>query len=310
MGPSPDEGLRLGEAPEGFRSGFVSIVGRPNVGKSTLLNRILRRKVAITSDRPQTTRNTIRGILTTPEAQLVFVDTPGLHKPVTALGERLNRAVRSTIGEVDVAVLVLDASAGVGSGDAFVADALRERGLPVVVALNKVDLVDRERLAAERERARALGGWDVIDTSARLGAGVGELLGIVSDLLPAGPLYYPPESVTDQPERRLVAELIREKLLALTREEVPHSLAVVVDEIEPEPDGGPTTINATIYVERESQKGIVIGKGGHILKEAGTRARRDIEAVLEKHVFLRLRVKVEPDWQRREALVDRFGYGT
>lgn len=304
--PPADE-LRLGETPDGYRSGFVSLVGRPNVGKSTLLNQILRSKVAITSERPQTTRNAIRGILTSAEAQLVFVDTPGLHKPVTALGQRLNQVARSTIGEVDVAVFLVDAAGGVGTGDAFIADVLGKADVPVVVALNKVDLVDDARVAAQRQEASRWASWPICETSARVGTGVPALLKAIVERLPLGPLYYPPDALTDQPQRQLIAELVREKVLELTREEIPHAVAVVVDEIERDDSG--LRIDAIVYVERESQKGIVIGKGGRMLKEVGTKARREIEALLGEHVFLHLRVKVERDWQRRAAAVERFGYG-
>lgn len=275
-----------------------------------MLNQILRSKVSITSERPQTTRNTIRGILTTDAAQLVFVDTPGLHKPVTALGKRLNRAVRSTLSEVDTVVFLVDVADGVGSGDRFIADVLTGLSTPVIVALNKVDLVDAERLDVGRGAVGELGPWPAVPTSGRTGAGTHELLRLVTELLPTGPMFYPPDAVTDQPERRLVAEIIREKLLELTREEIPYSIAVVVEEVESDEDGKGITIEATVYVERQSQKGIVIGKGGQMLKEVGTRARREIEALLGTHVFLHLRVKVEADWQRREAMLDRFGYGT
>lgn len=300
--------LELGAQPDGFRSGFVSLVGRPNVGKSTLLNQMLRRKVSITSDRPQTTRNAIRGILTTSHAQLVFVDTPGLHKPVTALGERLNKVVRGTLAEVDVVVFLVDAAAGIGTGDAFIADVVRRVSTPVLVALNKVDLIDEAKVAEQVERGDALAGWDVFPISARTGDGVPQLVSTISSLLPEGPMYYPADMQTDQPERVLVAELVREKVVELTREEVPHSIAVVVDEMEAG-EGDLVTVDTTIYVERESQKGIVIGKGGALLKEVGTRARREIEPLLGSRVLLRLRVKVERDWQRRASLVDRFGYG-
>lgn len=303
----PDNDLRLGETPDGYRSGFVSLVGRPNVGKSTLLNQILRSKIAITSERPQTTRNAIRGILTSSEAQLVFVDTPGLHKPVTALGQRLNQVARSTIGEVDVAVFILDAADGVGTGDAFIADVLRRAAIPVVIALNKIDLVGAEQVSAQRQKAIRLGPWPICETSARIGSGVPALLSTIVGHLPPGPLYYPPDALTDQPQRQLIAELVREKVLELTRDEIPHAVAVVVDEIERD-DGG-LRVDAIVYVERESQKGIVIGKGGRILKEVGTKARREIEVLLGEHVFLHLRVKVERDWQRRAAAVERFGYG-
>lgn len=302
--------LRLGDAPPGYRSGFVSLVGRPNVGKSTLLNQVLRAKVAITSDRPQTTRNAIRGVLTTPEAQIVFVDTPGLHKPRTALGNKLNRVVRNTLTEVDVVVFVVDVADGVGSGDAFIVSELAPLTTPVVVAMNKADLVGHDRLRTEEEKLLALGvSWPRLATSARVGTGIGELLHAVVERLDEGPLYYPPDAVTDQPERHLVAELLREKLLELLHEEVPHSIAVVVDDMWSEDDSDVVNVDLTIYVERDSQKGIVIGKGGRILKEAGTRARAEIEALLGSRIFLHQRVKVERDWQRREGMVDRFGYG-
>lgn len=306
----PDDELELGSAPEGYRSGFVSLVGRPNVGKSTLLNQILRSKVAITSDRPQTTRNSIRGIYTTPEAQLVFVDTPGLHKPVTALGKRLNRTVRSTLGEVDVVVFLVDVADGVGTGDKYIADVLSGLSVPVVVALNKADLVDPHRLGEAAHQVRGLGDWPALPTSGRVGAGVPELVRVIVEHMPEGPLFYAPDMVTDQPERVLVAELVREKVLELTREEVPHSVAVVVDEFDVDSETDRMRIQATIYVERESQKGIVIGKHGSLLKQVGTGARKEIELLLGRHVFLDLRVKVERDWQRRAAMVDRFGYGS
>lgn len=301
--------LRLGAAPPGYRSGFVSLVGRPNVGKSTILNQILRSKVAITSSRPQTTRMAIRGVLTTPEAQLVFVDTPGLHKPRTVLGERLNRVVRQTLDDVDVAVFLVDAAEGVGGGDAFIAEVLRTSATPAMVALNKVDLVDDAALDAQTKKVGQLGDWTVYPTSGRVGTGIPALMRAVVDRLPEGPLLYPPDALTDQPERQLIAELVREKVLERMHSEVPHSIAVIVEEIAGDRDRGKMTIEATIYVERESQKGIVIGKGGQVLKDVGTEARREIEKLLRSHVFLRLRVKVEHDWQRRAAMIERFGYG-
>lgn len=312
----PSEGteaseLELGAAPPGFRSGFASIVGRPNTGKSTLLNQILRRKVSIVSRRAQTTRNAIRGVLTSAEAQVVFVDTPGLHKPRTVLGERLNAVVRGTIEEVDVVVLLVDADDGVGRGDRFLASELATVRTPVLCAVNKVDLVDPRRLEEQTGAARELGEFRaVLPVSAKVGAGVPELVAAIVDVLPEGPVYYPPDMVTDQPEAKLVAELVREKALELMREEVPHSVAVVVDEMTPREEGELVDVEATIYVERSSQKGIVIGRGGRTLKEIGSRARREIEPLLGNHVYLRLRVKVEPDWQKRAALVERFGYGT
>ncbi len=303
-------GLELGATPEGFRSGFVSLVGRPNVGKSTLLNQVLRSKIAITSDRPQTTRNAIRGIYTTDKAQLVFVDTPGLHKPVTALGKRLNKVVRTTLAEVDAVVFVVDVSGGIGGGDAFIAGVLGDLKTPILLALNKTDLVDEGKLLSEANRARALGGWPRFEVSARTGSGVDDLMSAAAALVPEGPLFYPPDAVTDQPERRLIAELVREQVIKLTRDEVPHSVAVFVEEMRSgDGDKDVVTIDAVVYVERDSQKGIVIGKGGAVLKEVGTKARCEIEALLGSRVFLNLRVKVERDWRRRDNVVDRLGYG-
>ena len=300
--PTPD--LELGSAPEGFRSGFVSIIGRPNVGKSTLLNQIVRNKVAITSDRPQTTRNAIRGVYTTDEAQLVFVDTPGMHRPRTELGRRLNRVVRETIDEVDVTVFLVDAT-GVGKGDAFIASELQRHHTPVLVVLNKIDAVDPPALARAVADATAMfPDTAPFGISARAGDGIDELLRALIAAVPEGPVLYPPDALTDQTPVQTVAELIREKALELTREEVPHSIAVVVDDMSDD------RIIASIYVERSSQKGIVIGKRGAMLKEIGTRARRDIEKLLGHRVYLDLVVKVARDWQSRDASLERFGYGS
>lgn len=295
--------LELGSSPEGYRSGFVSIIGRPNVGKSTLLNQILRTKVAIISERPQTTRNAIRGIHTTDEAQLVFVDTPGMHRPRTELGRRLNRLVRNTIDEVDVAVFLLDAT-GVGKGDAFIASEFLRHSTPVIVVLNKIDVVDPPSLERARAAASVLvEGAAPFGISARTGAGVDELVASLIASLPEGPVLFPPDALTDQSTVQAVSELIREKALDLTRQEVPHSVAVAVDEMDDE------RIHATIYVERDSQKGIVIGRGGSMLKEIGTRARRDIEELLGHPVYLDLHVKVSKEWQSHDAALERFGYG-
>jgi GTP-binding protein Era len=286
----------------------VCIAGRPNVGKSTLLNRILDSKVAITSSRPQTTRNAIRGILTTPRAQVVFVDTPGLHKPRSALGRRLNSVVRSTLSDVDLTLFIVDAAGGIGEGDDYIANELRQQTTPVLAVLNKIDVAAPASIEAGSRRLEELGGWPLFGMSARTGAGVTELVDEIITRLPEGPPLYPPDELTDQPQHRIVAELIREKVLDLTREEVPHSVAVVVEEMSTDEDGT-VQISASIYVERDSQKGIVIGKGGRVLKEAGTRARRDIEEFLGSHVFLDLRVKVERDWQSIDERIARFGYG-
>ncbi len=293
----------------GFRSGFVCLVGRPNVGKSTLLNRLVDSKVAIVSDKPQTTRHAVRGILTLPEAQIVFVDTPGLHRPKDALGRRLNDIAHQNLRDVDEIVFVLDASARIGAGDAFIARALDGIGTPVICVVTKADLVLPPKLLSQIEAARALGEWkDVLTTSSPRGTGISDLVRALVDGLPEGPQYYPPESVSDQPRAMAVCEMVREKVLELLSEEVPHSIAVVVDEIEPGDSPEALLVTASIYVERDSQKGIVIGKGGRMLKEIGTRARPDVEELLGSRVFLDLRVKVEPNWPRREGLVERFGY--
>jgi len=273
------------------------------------LNQILRRKVSIVSVHAQTTRNAIRGILTTDVAQIVFVDTPGLHRPKTLLSKQLNNVARATLPDVDAVTFIVDVADGIGPGDAFIAQELRDVRAPVVVAMNKVDLTDSSRLAMEEAKVSELGDWPRVPTSARLGTGISELVELLVGRLPPGPFLYPPDEVTDQPDRVLIAELLREKLLDLLSEEVPHSVAVVVEDMV-EGESGLLEVDATIYVERESQKGIVIGRGGRILKEAGSRARAEIEPLLGRRVFLRQRVKVARDWQDREGMARRFGYAT
>jgi len=288
------------------RSGFVAVVGRPNVGKSTLVNALVGRKVAITSPRPQTTRNTIRGILSTDEAQVVLVDTPGLHRPRTALGERLNRLVEGTLSEADAVVFVLDATARIGPGDRLIAERLQEAGAPTVVVVNKVDAASRDAVGEQLAEA---GEWDFaayVPISALRGENLTPLMAELVALLPEGPAYFPPGTVTDQPEELLIGELIREKFLARLREELPHSLAVLVEGIEEQP-GGVVRVDARLAVERESQKGMVIGKGGALLRDAGSEARAEIEALLGARIFLNLRVRVEKDWQRRPEMIKRLG---
>ena len=291
-----------------FRSGFVSIAGRPNVGKSTLLNALLNRKVAITSSRPQTTRNAIRGVLTGDDWQMVFIDTPGLHKPKTALGERLNDVVRRTLKEVDAIVFMVDATKEIGTGDAFVAGEISRLGTPAICAVNKMDAVKHADLVRQLAAAEAMGSWrEIIPISAKEARNVDQLRELLVSALPPGPQYYPSDVFTDQPREFLVAEIIREKALELTRQEVPHSIAVQIDEIV-DRDDGVTEIQAILFVERQSQKGIVIGKGGSLLKEIGTRARRELEWILGTKVFLRVQVKVAKDWQHDAAYVARLGY--
>jgi GTPase len=277
------------------RSGFVTLVGRPNVGKSTLLNRILGTKVSIVSDKPQTTRTQVRGVLNRPDTQLVFVDTPGIHKPRTLLGERLNDTAAGALADVDVACLVLDATAPVGRGDEWVAGRVPKSGICVV---NKVDAVGRDVVLDQLARAAVFDLSEYFPVSARTGAGVDELVAAITARMPEGPQYYPDGVVTDVPEAFHVAELVREQLLVAAREELPHSIACVVTEWEW------PRIRVEILVERDSQKGIVIGKGGAVLKEAGTRVR----AQLPPGAYLELFVRVDKDWQRRPKALDRLGY--
>jgi GTP-binding protein Era len=291
-----------------FRSGFAAVVGRPNVGKSTLVNALVGDKVAITSDKPQTTRSAIRGILETPSSQAVLVDTPGYHKPRTALGERLNDVVRAAWSDVDVAIFVVDGRAGIGRGDERVAADLTGAGRPIFCVVNKIDLLGRDGVVAALVGASKLGEFEeYVPVSARTGDGVETVRRLIVERLPEGPLYFPPGTRSDQPPPVFVAELVREKLLRRTEDELPHSIAVVTADYE-EREDGLLEIRANIFVERDSQKGIVIGKGGSTLKAVGTEAREEIETLFGRHVFLDLRVKVEKDWQRRPQSLDRLGF--
>jgi GTP-binding protein Era len=278
-----------------FRSGFVTLVGRPNVGKSTLLNAILGTKVSIVSDKPQTTRGQIRGILDRADAQVVFVDTPGIHKPRTVAGERFNAAAVGALEDVDVVCLVLDATAPLGAGDRFVARRLPPASTLCVV--NKVDIASREQVLRQLAAAADLDLAEYFPVSAVTGQGLDELVAAIVARLPEGPRYYPEGTITDVPDALWVAELVREQLLAVAREELPHSIACRVTEWEW------PMIRVEILVERESQKGIVIGRGGEVLKRVGTAVRQQ----LEPGAYLDLAVKVEPDWQRRPKSLDRLG---
>lgn len=278
-----------------MRSGFVSLVGRPNVGKSTLLNHVLGTKVSIVSDKPQTTRNQVRGVLTRPGAQVVFVDTPGIHKPRTTLGERLNDTAANAMGGVDVVCLVLDATQPLGRGDKFVAAQVPP---DAVVIVNKTDKASPDQVLAQLAAAAELDLSDYHPVSAKTGAGLSELVEALIARLPEGPQLYPDDMVTDVPEAFWVAELVREQLLAVVREEVPHSVATRVTEWEW------PRIRCEILVERESQKGIVIGKKGAVLKQVGTRVRQQLPA----GAFIELFVKVDKDWQRKPKALERLGY--
>ncbi|MDQ0308214.1 MULTISPECIES: GTPase Era [Streptomycetaceae] len=302
-----------------YRSGFACFVGRPNAGKSTLTNALVGTKVAITSDRPQTTRHTVRGIVHRPDAQLVLVDTPGLHKPRTLLGERLNDLVRSTWAEVDVIGFCLPADQKLGPGDKFIAKELAEvKKTPKVAVVTKTDLVDSKALAAQLIAIHQLGlelgiEWaEIVPVSAVADTQVGLLADLLTPLLPAGPPLYPDGDLTDEPEQVMVAELIREAALEGVRDELPHSLAVVVEEMIPR-EGRPADrplldIHANVYIERQSQKAIVIGAKGARLKHVGTTARKHIEALLGTPVYLDLHVKVAKDWQRDPKQLRKLGF--
>jgi GTPase len=294
-----------------FRSGFACFVGRPNVGKSTLMNTLVGTKVAITSSRPQTTRRAIRGIVHRSDAQLIIVDTPGLHRPRTLLGERLDSLVRSTLTEVDVIGLCIPAPDRVGPGDRYLATEIGGiGGTPVVAIVTKTDLATPEQVAAQLAAVAGLGDWaDIVPVSAVAGFQLDVLTDVLISHLPPGHPLYPEGELTDEPEQVLVGELIREAALEGVRDELPHSIAVVVEEMEPRPGRGDLTdVHALMYVERPSQKSIVIGAKGARLKKVGTRARQQIEALLGTKVYLDLRVKVAKDWQRDPKQLRRLGF--
>jgi GTPase len=292
-----------------FRSGVVAVVGRPNVGKSTLVNALVGEKVAIVSDKPQTTRRDIRAIWTGEDAQIVFTDTPGFHKPRTLLGARLNDLVADAVDGVDVVVQVVDGSSGVGRGDAFVYErhVATARDADRICAVNKADRLGGHAIVPQLAAAHALGTWDeIVPLSATTGEGVDGLRDLLLARVPEGPALYPDHEVTDQSLEIRLAEFVREQALAVTREEVPHSVAVTIDELER--DGALTRVHASIVLERDSQKGIVIGKGGETLKTIGSNARGPMEALLGTKVYLDLHVKVMKEWQRDPKALDRLGF--
>ena len=297
-----------------FRSGFVSFVGRPNTGKSTLMNALVGAKVAITSNRPQTTRHTIRGIVHRDDFQIVLVDTPGLHRPRTLLGKRLNDLVRDTYREVDVIGLCIPADEAIGPGDRWILEQIRSvaPNTTLVVVISKIDKVPKAKVAGQLAAAGELVGdraADIVPVSAVTGEQMDVLIDVLASKLPAGPAFYPDGELTDEPEEVLMAELIREAALEGVRDELPHSLAVVIDEVNTRPDRDDLVdVHAILYVERDSQKGIVIGKGGARLREVGTAARSQIEKLLGTKVYLDLRVKVAKNWQRDPKQLGRLGF--
>jgi GTPase len=298
--------------PEGHRSGLIALVGRPNVGKSTLMNAMVGTKVSIVTPIPGTTRNAIRGVVTRDDAQLVFLDTPGVAKPKTLLTRRLNDLVRDTWSGVDVICFLVDVDDGVGTGDEFLANELRSVGTPIVVVANKEDRVRRDVRRLMPQMAK-LAGWfpgaDIVPTSAVDGFNVGHLVEVLVGHLPEGPRLFRSGEVTDQPERQLAAEIIREKLITRMRDELPHSIAVQVEDVRPSEERDDLLeVDAVVLVERDSQKGIVIGKGGTNLRDAGTEARKELEVLLGARVHLDVRVKVAKEWQRDPRQLGRLGY--
>ncbi|MCM3637377.1 GTPase Era [Sporosarcina luteola] len=292
-----------------FKSGFISIIGRPNVGKSTFLNRVVGQKIAIMSDKPQTTRNKVQGVVTTDNSQLVFIDTPGIHKPKHKLGDFMVKSARNTLKEVDVIMFMVNANEPIGGGDRFIIDLLQNTETPVFLVINKIDLVHPDDLLTTiTSYTKEYDFAEVVPLSALNGNNVERLMETLAKYLPEGPKYYPDDQVTDHPERFIISEFIREKVLHLTREEIPHSVAVVIEKIERDESRGLVDVAATIIVDRDSQKGIVIGKKGALLKEIGTKARHDIEMLLGSKVYLELWVKVQKDWRNKPGQLREFGF--
>ncbi|MGD6847180.1 GTPase Era [Rossellomorea aquimaris] len=292
-----------------YKSGFISIIGRPNVGKSTFLNRVIGQKIAIMSDKPQTTRNKVQGVFTTDDAQMIFIDTPGIHKPKHKLGDFMMKIAQNTLKEVDVILFMVNVEEGLGKGDHFIIEKLKGVKTPVFLILNKIDQIHPDALLPMIQQYNDLFPFAAtVPISALEGNNVDNLLQLLKDQLPEGPQFYPADQITDHPERFIVSELIREKVLHLTREEIPHSIAVVIDKMERKQEKDLIDVIATIIVERDSQKGIVIGKQGSMLKEVGKRSRVDIENLLGSKVYLELWVKVQKDWRNRSSTLRDFGF--
>jgi GTP-binding protein Era len=299
--------VSIPQAPPGYKSGFIGIIGRPNVGKSTLMNELVGQKIAITSPVAQTTRNRLRGILTTPSAQLIFVDTPGIHKPHHQLGLVLVQNAQIAIDSVDVVLFVVDGSVEAGGGDRYIVDLLSRTKTPVVLGLNKIDQKPSDFQHVDSSYTQmAPHQWQMTKFSALTRDGLIELQNLLTELLEPGPYYYPPDLVTDQPERFIMGELIREQILLLTHEEVPHSVAIAIDKVEEA--ATITRVFATIYIERPSQKGILIGKGGSMLKAIGSAAREQIQKLIAGKVYLELFVKVQPKWRQSRLRLAELGY--
>lgn len=291
------------------KSGFISIIGRPNVGKSTFLNKVIGQKIAIMSDKPQTTRNKVQGVLTLNDAQLIFIDTPGIHKPKHKLGDFMMKVATNTLKEVDLVLFMVNAEEGFGRGEEFILEKLHDVKTPVFLVVNKIDQVHPDQLLPIIESYMEKYPFEeIVPISALQGNNVDTLLEQIKNKMPEGPQFYPADQITDHPERFIVSELIREKALHLTREEIPHSLAVVVEKMSSRDDKKMVDVMATIIVERDSQKGIIIGKQGKMLKEIGKRARADIEHLLGSKVYLELWVKVQKDWRNKMSQLREYGF--
>ena len=290
------------------KSGFVSIIGRPNVGKSTFVNRVIGHKIAIMSDKAQTTRNKIQGVMTRDDAQIIFIDTPGIHKPKHKLGDYMMRVAKNTLSEIDAIMFMVNVNGDIGRGDEYIMEMLKNVKTPIFLVLNKIDLVHPDTMMPKIEQYQSYMDFtDIIPISALEGLNVDHFIDVLKSFLPEGPKYYPDNQISDHPEQFVVSEIIREKILHLTSEEIPHAIGVNVDRMIKE-DEDRVRIEATIYVERDSQKGIVIGKGGKKLKEVGKRARRDIEMLLGSKVYLELWVKVQRDWRNKVNFIRQIGY--
>ncbi len=293
----------------GYKSGFVTIIGRPNVGKSTLINRLIGEKIAIISDKPQTTRTRIQCVLTTDTHQVVFLDTPGIHKPKHKLGEYMVKVAQDTIRDVDVVLFVVDDSSSIGAGDRYIMDQLEGIETPIILVMNKIDKMEQQKFNKLYEEYAATGLFDkIIGISASEGANLYSLIDAVVGYMPEGPQYFPEDMITDQTERVIVAEIIREKILHYTEQEIPHGIAVETTLMKMMPDKDIMEIHATIYCERKSHKGIIIGKNGRKLKGIGKSAREDIEKLLGKKVYLELWVKIKEDWRNSAGILKGLGY--
>lgn len=291
-----------------FRSGFIALIGRPNVGKSTLLNRILQQKISIVSDKAQTTRDKIMGVYTQPDFQMVFVDTPGIHKPRHKLGEKMRKEALDALNEVDAVLFMVAADERFGPGTQYILDRLETLTIPVYLAINKIDQITPEKLLPLIDSYRQKFNFtEIVPISARDGYQIDTLLEVLRDHLPEGPQYYPEEMITDRPERNIMAELIREKILHVTRDEVPHAVGVEMEEVT-QRENGKWYVRAVIYVERDSQKRIIIGKNGTLLRTIGAESRADIETLMNGSVYLDLWVKVAPDWRNKDRMLKELGY--